>query len=379
MSRLGWIALTIIGIVFIGLIAFYTRTGSPPAFIPSFNISPQLPFPTPSIQAQLAVQTFVQNLEVPWDMVFLPDSNMAVITERSGQLRLVDPKGHTDTQPFFTLQNVKAVGEGGLLGITLDPQFLDNRYVYLYYTYSQNGNDTLNRVVRYILGEGGLFHEKVLVDHIPGNLFHNGGRLRFGPDGYLYVTTGDAQKPSQAQDIHSLAGKILRMNREGNPAEENPFNNLVYSYGHRNPQGLAWDSAGQLWETEHGNNATDELNRIEKGKNYGWPTITGDQTHEGMVSPIIHSGKDTWAPSGMAFFEGKLYFAGLRGQSLYEVTNLQSNRPELKRLLQNQFGRLRTVVVGLDNMFYMLTNNRDGRGTPQQGDDKILQIDPHRL
>jgi glucose/arabinose dehydrogenase len=207
---------------------------------------------------------------------------------------------------------------------------------------------------------------------LPAGQNHDGGRIAFGPDGYLYITTGETGIISLAQDKNSLAGKILRIK---NGEVE------IYSIGHRNPQGLAWDTSGNLWSTEHGRSGAqsgyDELNLIVQGGNYGWPTIEGPETAQGITAPIIHSGADkTWAPAGMAFFNGKLYFAGLRGQSLYEY-DLTSKK--LSEYLSGEYGRLRAVVVGPDGNLYVSTSNRDGRGTPKTGDDKILKIDPKSL
>ena len=201
--------------------------------------------------------------------------------------------------------------------------------------------------------------DKIIVDRIPGAPNHDGGRIKFGPDNFLYITTGDAQEPSLAQDRNSLAGKILRVTRDGDPVPDNLFGTRIYSYGHRNPQGITWDNQGRLWETEHGSSATDELNLITPGKNYGWPEIRGDQTRAGMVSPVIQSGSQTWAPGGVAFLNGSIFFAGLRGSALYEY---KINEKRLVEHFKNEYGRLRDVVVGPDNMLYVTTSNRDGRG-----------------
>jgi glucose/arabinose dehydrogenase len=215
-----------------------------------------------------------QNLEIPWSLAFLPDQSL-LFTERPGRVGLIDKEGNLTF--VANILEVKHRGEGGLLGITLHPDFRDNKYVYLYYTYANTGDNTLNRVVRYKLENKQLRGEEVIVNAIPGAINHNGGRIKFGPDKFLYITTGDALNPSLAQDKNSLAGKILRVTDEGKLLENNPFGNLVYSYGHRNPQGLAWDNQGRLWATEHGPQAHDELNLIERGANYGWPIVVGDE------------------------------------------------------------------------------------------------------
>jgi glucose/arabinose dehydrogenase len=269
------------------------------------------------------------------------------------------------------------------LGIDLHPDFSENGFVYLYYTYRQAQSGTLNRVVRMAFEGGKLVNEQIILDAIPGASNHNGGRIKFGPDGYLYVTAGDAQSPSLAQDVNSLAGKIMRITDEGAPAPGNPFGNLVYSFGHRNPQGIDWDENGNLWSTEHGpsgfETGNDELNKIEAGKNYGWPEIRGTEVREGMEAPVLESGRnDTWAPAGLAHLNGKLYFTGLRGAALYEVS-FDNGRPVLKEYFKNEMGRLRDVVAGPDGMLYLTTSNRDGRGIPKRGDDKILMINPYKL
>ena len=332
-------------------------------------------------QLEKGTEVIAENLDTPWGMVFLPDRSI-LITERLGRVRLVNSDGSLQQTPVATMNTVKEIGEGGLLGIALHPNFPSNHGVYLYYTYESSGNQTLNRVVRMKYKDGKLEEEQVIVDKIPGAPNHNGGRIKFGPDHLLYITTGDAQEPSQAQDRNTLGGKILRVTDSGEPAPGNPFNNLVYSYGHRNPQGLAWDDKGRLWATEHGRSGVlsglDELNLIESGKNYGWPTIQGDETRVGMETPRLHSGSATWAPAGMAFVGKSLFFGGLRGQALYEIT-LKGNQPVSREHLKGEFGRIRDVVGEPDGMLYITTSNHGGRGTPKEGDDKILRINIQNL
>lgn len=310
-----------------------------------------------------------ENLEVPWALVFLPDRSL-LVTQRTGQILLFSEDGSAK-EVIAILDDVLVSGEGGLLGITIHSDFRVNNYIYLYYTYSSTQANTLNRVVRYKFSDKKLRDRTIIVDDIPGASNHNGGRLKFGPDRFLYITTGDAQNPSLAQDKNSLAGKILRVTDEGKAPLDNPFGNLVYSYGHRNAQGLAWDQNNQLWATEHGPSAQDELNKIEKGGNFGWPEITGDKHKAGMISPVIQSGLDTWAPAGLLYSGGVFYFAGLRGQALYSFNPATG---ELDNYFKNQFGRIREAVLGPDNKIYLSTSNRDGRAIPKQGDDKIIKI-----
>ena len=389
------------GVIFVAILAasfFYNQSKisspRPTASVTSQNSNNEIPNNLPKASDSQTVAVVAEGLDTPWAIAFLPDKSM-LVTERGGIVRLVDSSGKLQETPVATLSQVKEIGEGGLLGIALHPNFSSNKFVYLYYTYRGSGNNTLNRVVRMtykdneakLLSSGNkLSDEKILIDQIPGASNHNGGRIKFGPDKFLYITTGDAAEPSQAQDKNSLAGKILRVTDEGKATPGNPFNNLVYSYGHRNPQGIAWDSDGQLWETEHGpsggslGTGNDEVNRIEIGKNYGWPIIQGDQTRDGMVRPIRHSGRDaTWAPGGAAFYRNSLVYGGLRGQALYQGVIESNQVKEFKEHFKGEYGRIREVILGPDNMLYITTSNKDGRGSPRSSDDKIIKINPAML
>ena len=218
----------------------------------------------------------------------------------------------------------------------------------------------------------------------------SGGKIAFGPDDYIYITTGDAGNAELAQNTDSLAGKILRLKDDGSIPGDNPFGNAVYSYGHRNSQGLAWDDKGQLWSTEHGRSGVlsglDELNFIEKGKNYGWPVIQGDERREGMYSPVIQSGPDeTWAPAGAVYLpakrqaglDGSIFFTGLRGESIYQAKISQDGSVgAIIAHFHGTFGRLRAIQIGPDGFLYISTSNTDGRGEPRPGDDKIIRINP---
>ena len=342
----------------------------------------------PTAAPVLKVETLVSGLEAPWALDFAPDGRI-FLTERGGRIRIIQD-GKLLPQPWLTL-DVAATGEAGLLGLALDPGFAQNGFVYVAYT-TRAGAGLQNRLVRLredpATGQGVL--DRVLLEGIPGNGNHDGGRVKFGPDGKLYWTMGDAQKGAAAQDRTSLNGKILRLNPDGTIPADNPFpGSPVYSYGHRNPQGLAWQpGTGRLYATEHGPSGVpscchDELNFIEPGKNYGWPTIIGDQTRPGLVTPVLQSGNtETWAPSGATFvttgpWAGSLLFAGLRGESLYRVV-LDPADPRrvilFERLLAKQYGRLRDVEQGPDGALYVLTSNLDGRGVPPPDGDRVLRL-----
>ena len=333
---------------------------------------PDEPTPTPEL-----ISTAVQNLQTPWEITFLPDGRL-LITERSGSLVLIDADSER-----IPIVGVLEQGESGLLGLALHPEFDQNGLLYLYMSY-QGAGSPLNRVERYQFDGKVLSDRMVIIDQIPGDVNHDGGRIEFGPDGLLYITTGDASYGPNAQDINSLAGKILRLHDDGTIPADNPFGNAVYSYGHRNPQGLAWDEQGQLWSTEHGpsglGSGYDELNLIEIGGNYGWPDIQGDQTRVGMISPRLQSGgNETWAPGDLEIVDGVAYFTGLRGSTLYSVP-LNDIRPEtLQRHFASEYGRLRALRLGSDGLLYVGTSNRDGRGSIRAGDDKIFRIDPKQL
>ena len=333
------------------------------------------------------IETVAENLTIPWSIDWLPDGT-ALFTERNGNLRAIQ-NGELLQEPLLTLG--VGAGEGGLLGVAVDPDFEQNNYIYLYYTYTEFIT-TSNKVVRYQLTDGVVTEDKVLIDGIPGASYHDGGRIQFGPDGKLYITTGEAGNPDLAQDLNSLGGKILRINSDGTIPEDNPWENSpIYTIGHRNPQGIDWDESGNLVATEHGPSgwrgvAHDEINLIIPGANYGWPDVIGDETAEGLQNPILHTGDDTWAPSGAEFYNGdkipewngKYFVATLRGSHLHMIDfDLENNKIiSHEKLFQDEFGRLRDVQTGPDGYLYILTSNQDGRGSPSSNDDRILRIVP---
>lgn len=326
------------------------------------------------------VAVIAENLTIPWDIAFLPDGSM-LVTERVGTVRHIESSG--ETKGVFPVSGVEHIGEGGLLGITLHPNFEENHYVYLFQT--TEGSESLeNRVVRYTFKDNDLAFDRVILDGLRGARYHDGGRMEFGPDGYLYVTLGDALRENESQNPQSLIGAILRITDEGAVPEDNPFGNEIYSYGHRNPQGLAWDEEGRLWSTEHGRSGLrsglDEINLIEKGGNYGWPDSEGDTVKVGTIAPKLHSTADvTWAPASAEYHDGSLYFGGLRGQTLYEAVLGGDRVVELREHFVGEYKRIRAVRLGPDGYLYITTSNRDGGATPAATDDRIIRVNPDVL
>lgn len=314
-------------------------------------------------QEGFEAEIVVENLDTPWAIDFLPEGRI-IFTERSGRVSVFNGK-------LVSAGNIKVSerGESGLLGIAVDLEFAENRFVYLYYTH-ENGN----RVSRFVLKEG-LEDERILLDNIPGAPFHDGGRIKFGPDGKLYVTTGDATSPSLAQDVNSLAGKVLRMNKDGSVPEDNPFGNYVYSYGHRNPQGIAWHPlTKELYASEHGPARNDELNVIVKGGNYGWPNAECGEVSDTYKNPIRCFADFTLAPSGIAFYNNELYVSGLRGTQLRRIVFDKDYKTILREEeLFSDLGRIREVVEH-EGYLYISTSNKDGRGIPKLNDDKIIRL-----
>lgn len=329
------------------------------------------------------IEFVAEGLNVPWEMVF-SDEETIYFTERPGNLRVIR-SGELKEEPLLELgAPFISGGEGGLLGLEIDPNFEENRYMYIYHSYEENGA-VLNRVLRIIVGNEKAQIDQVIFDGIVGATNHNGGRIKIGPDGMLYITAGDKYEPDLAQNPGSMGGKIFRIHLDGSIPSDNPFaGSPVYSYGHRNPQGLAWHpESGQLYSSEHGQSAHDEINKIEAGKNYGWPIIEGNETEDGMVSPILHSGNETWAPSGMTFvsegpWENQLMVANLRGTQLLKVELDASGEGvnNVEMLFKEEYGRIRNIVEGPDGYLYMMTNNRDGRGIAADNDDRIIRLIP---
>jgi glucose/arabinose dehydrogenase len=325
---------------------------------------------------RVEVSTLATNLEVPWSFAFLPGGD-ALVTERdSGKLLRVSPSG--DVRKIQTLPE-SGSGEGGLLGVAVPPHYREDRYIYAYYT-----TDVDNRVVRFRIGE----RPESILTGIPVNSYHDGGRIGFGPDGMLYVTTGDAGHSENSQDRNSLGGKILRIEPDGSIPPDNPFaGSPVYSYGHRNVEGLAWDARGRLYASEFGENTWDEVNRIEAGKNYGWPEVEGrGGEDQGYVDPITVWPTSEASPSGAEImvdgaipqWEGDLFVTALRGERLWHLE--LDGRGEIvnrEKLLDGEIGRVRDVAQAPDGSLWVSNSNHDSYGTPVSGqDDRILRLAP---
>ena len=330
---------------------------------------------------RFGVQTLATGLQIPWSLAFAPDGRL-FIAERPGRVRVFQ-NGALRADPALTLADVFTDGESGILGMTVHPDFATNGLVYL--TYTANGpRGPIARLMRFRELDSRFAEGVVLLDDVPAAGIHNGSRVRFGPDRRLYVTFGDVAVPSTAQDVASLNGKVLRLNEDGTSASGNPFTSPVYSYGHRNPQGIDWHPVtGDLWATEHGQTNNDEINVIERGRNYGWPIIEADQTRPDMVTPVTFY-VPAVAPSGASFYRGtqipafrnQLFVATLRGMALLRITVDGRRITAQERLIENRYGRLRDVVSGPDGYLYVCTSNRDGRTTPVADDDRVLRIVP---
>jgi len=343
-------------------------------------------------ESSFKVETVIGNLEVPWSIVWAPDGRM-VFTERPGRVRVFE-NGKLRPQPLYTVPDVEPKGESGLMSLVLHPQFSSNHLLFLSYAYSSGGQQV--RVVRFRETPNGLVDRKVIIENIPAAQFHAGCRLRFGPDAKLYITTGDATDRQQAQKLNSLAGKILRLNDDGTVPSDNPFVNRsdarpeIWAYGSRNSQGIDFQpGTNLLFETEHGPSGFDgpgggdEVNIIERGKNYGWPVVHHRASQAGMESPLLEYTPACAPASGTFYrgsvfpqFKGNFFFGCLRGTRIIRVTLDQRRVVSQENLLEGKYGRIRDIAEGPDGFIYFSTSNRDGRGSPAPDDDRIMRLVP---
>lgn len=370
------VALAVVGLLVLAGCSGNTAPGEP-STVPGPSASGSTPgeaTPEPTLEPGPVTPAgdptvLVTGLTSPWSVVRL-ESGSTLISERD-TAHIVEYSTPSSTRIAGTVEGVVHQGEGGLLGLAA-LETGDTRYLYAYYTSSSD-----NRIVRMpLLGAPGAYHlgaQEAILTGIAKSGNHNGGRIAFGPDGKLYATAGDAGQPNRSQDGNSLNGKILRLDPDGSVPPDNPFpGSLVYTLGHRNPQGLAWDASGQLWASEFGQNTWDEFNRIEPGKNYGWPVVEGIGQRNGYVDPVLQWKTSEASPSGLAFTRDTFFMAALRGQRLWAI--YPGSPPDAAAWFTGAFGRLRDAVAGPDESLWVLTNNTDGRGGPRSGDDKLLQI-----
>jgi len=309
-----------------------------------------------------------RGLVAPWGMAFLPDGS-ALVSERDSE-RVVRVTADGATDVVGRVDGVDGSAEGGLLGLALSPAYDEDSTLFAYFTAGSE-----NVIARLTYDGDGLSDQRTVFDGIPAGAIHNGGRIAFGPDGFLYVGTGESGRTDLAQDRDSLGGKILRITADGDPAPGNPFGDSpVYSLGHRNVQGIAWDEDDQLWAAEFGQNTWDELNRIEAGGNYGWPEVEGRAGDGDYIDPVRQWSTDKASPSGIAVAGGSVFMAGLRGERLWQIPIPDGKAGRPRPLLAGEYGRLRAVTEAPDGSLWVLTNNTDGRGSPRSGDDKVVRL-----
>ena len=321
------------------------------------------------------LRTVAEGLKTPWGVAPLPDGGLLVSSRDNGTITRIDEKTGRETE-LGTVSGVSPAGEGGLLGIALSPDYASDHMVYAYFTSASD-----NRIVRMLYDERKPAGEQLgapdtVFKGIPKGAVHNGGRIAFGPDGMLYAGTGESGRRGLAQDRKSLGGKILRLTPEGEPAPGDPFpGSPVYSYGHRNVQGLAWDDEQRLFASEFGQDTWDELNAIKPGADYGWPAAEGRTSDPRFQNPIAQWHTDDASPSGIAYVHGVIWMAGLKGQRLWRIPlkgTAAAAAPQA--FLTGAYGRLRTVVPAAGDRIWLVTSNTDGRGKPGKTDDRLLEV-----
>ncbi|WP_179201935.1 PQQ-dependent sugar dehydrogenase [Streptomyces caniscabiei] len=353
--------------------------GSPPPSSSSAGSSPPgkaTDEPPPAKGSVKVVRTVAEGLDTPWGLAPLPEGGLLVSSRDGATISSIDEKTGERTE-LGEVPGVAPAGEGGLMGIAVSPEYASDHMIYAYFT-----SESDNRIVRMLYDPEKPAGEQLgapdtILRGIPKGTNHNGGRLAFGPDRMLYASTGERYEGPLAQDKDSLGGKILRMTPEGQPAPGNPFDDsVVYSYGHRNVQGLAWDPEQRLWASEFGQNTWDELNHIRPGGNYGWPEVEGKGGESGYVDPVAVWSTEEASPSGIAIAEGSVWMAGLRGQRLWRVPlDGTKTAADPQAFLEGDYGRLRTVVSAGGDKLWLVTSETDGRGSPEDGDDKILELE----
>ncbi len=325
--------------------------------VPPASATPnETPEATPTATQVPARRTIATGLSVPWGIAFLPDGDALVAERDTGRILRI---GGGRRRVAMRVPGVNTgAGEGGLLGLAVSPTYARDRLVYAYFTSASD-----NRIVRFRLGG----RVQTVLTGLASAGIHNGGRIAFGPDGKLYAGVGDAGNTASAQDRNSLNGKILRMNPDGSGAR-------VWSLGHRNVQGLAWDARGRLWASEFGQNARDEVNLIRRGRNYGWPEVEGVGPTGRFTNPLVTWSTSEASPSGAAIIGSNLYVAALRGECVWRIPLRGASLGTPRRMLSGRYGRIRTVVAAPDGTLWVATSNRDGRGSPRSGDDRIVAV-----